>query len=83
MEGALMAISALQHLTGEKNQTQIAFIAFDFVRERYCERSEMSASCIELADAVDSLARQIDAEWWSHWLDYEKNALERERKERR
>ncbi|MCW1777368.1 hypothetical protein [Pantoea ananatis] len=78
MEGALMAISALQRLTGEKNQAQIAFIAVDFVRERYCERSELSASCSELAEVVETLARRIDADWWSHWINYEKTALKRE-----
>lgn len=78
MEGSLMAIAAIQRLTGDVRQTHIAFIAFEFVRQRYTERPDLSASCHELATAVERLARSIDAAWWDHWIEYEKGALARE-----
>jgi len=81
MEGRLMVIAASQRLTGAANEVQMAFVAFEFVRERYTEKSELSASCLELAESVKQLALQIDAACWNHWVNYETDAINRIRNE--
>lgn len=81
MEGRLMVIAASQRLTGAANEVQMAFIAFEFVRERYTERSQLSASCLELAESVKQLALQVDAASWNHWVNYETDAMNRVRNE--
>ncbi|MGC1014437.1 hypothetical protein, partial [Pantoea agglomerans] len=59
----------------------IAFAAIEFVRERYTEKSELSASCLELADSIEQLALQIDAACWTHWVNYETDAINRRKNE--
>jgi len=81
MEGRLMAIAASQRLTGAANEVQMVFVALEFVRERYTEKSELSASCLELAESVKQLALQIDAACWNHWVNYESDAINRRRNE--
>ncbi|MGC1014371.1 hypothetical protein, partial [Pantoea agglomerans] len=46
LEGRLMVIAANQRVTGRVNDVLIAFAAIEFVRERYTEKSELSASCL-------------------------------------
>jgi len=76
-----MAIAATQRLTGAANEVQMAFVALEFVRERYTEKSELSVSCLELAESVKQLALQIDATCWNHWVNYESDAMNRRRNE--
>ncbi|MEN4536642.1 hypothetical protein [Pantoea agglomerans] len=83
MEGRLMVIAATQRVTGRVNDVLIAFIAIEFVRERYTEKAELSASCLELAESVKQLALQIDATCWNHWVNYESDAMNRRKNEHR
>lgn len=83
MEGRLMVIAATQRVTGRVNDVLIAFLAIEFVRERYTEKAELSASCLELAESVKQLALQIDATCWNHWVNYESDAMNRRKNEHR
>lgn len=77
MEGRLMAIAAAKRVLGyctKCETTQVAFIAFEFVRSGYSNRLAMNASCKEIAESVEQLALQIDECEWIWAVDYESGA---------
>ncbi|CAH0299208.1 hypothetical protein WB91_08655 [bacteria symbiont BFo1 of Frankliniella occidentalis] len=79
MEGKLMAVCARQKLNGgidDSDRSQIAFIAFEYVRNKYADRSAMSTVCAELAAHVDQLAQQADRTGWSWAISLEAGARE-------